>query len=428
MAAKRKGFKQSLPQTTPTLTTPTPELSPPTPATAQQSWPTFWIEQVNLVGFRGPQQLLSDSQGCVAAIAPQAETVDWPADYRVKFSGDYLSLPGLDLQINGVLGLPFPEVRGDEVGRFRLEQAGRFLAEAGVDSFLPTIVTCPVQQIRVALGVFAQFLDKPDAGAKILGIHLEGPFLNPERRGAHPQQHLLPLTIENVKRVLGDYSSVVKLITLAPELDETGQVIPYLRDLGITVSLGHSQATASQAQTAFDQGVTMLTHAFNAMPGLHHRQPGPLGAAIADPRVSYGLIADGQHVDPLMLEMLIHTDRPEKRGTFLVSDALAPLGLGDGVYPWDQREITVTNGTARLGDGTLAGTTLPLFRGVQNLVKWGICSPDEAIRLATNAPRDAMSLPGLEVGYPLNRLVAWDYEPESRHLNWEYFGLPDLIM
>ncbi|AFY61650.1 N-acetylglucosamine-6-phosphate deacetylase [Synechococcus sp. PCC 6312] len=423
MAAKRKGFKQSLPQTT-TI----PELPPPTPATAQRSWPTFWLEQVNLLGFAEPQQMLSDPQGCLAAIAPQAEAVDWTADYRVRFPGDYLSLPGLDLQINGGLGLPFPEVRGDEFGRFRLEQAGQFLAEAGVDSFLPTIVTCPLRQIQATLKVFAQFLDTPYGGAKILGIHLEGPFLNPEKRGAHPQQHLLPLTIENVKRVLGDYSSLVKLITLAPELDETGRVIPYLRDLGITVSLGHSQATASQAQTAFDQGVTMLTHAFNAMPGLHHRQPGPLGAAIVDPRVSYGLIADGQHVDPLMLDVLIRSDRPGERGTFLVSDALAPLGLGDGVYPWDQREITVTNGTARLGDGTLAGTTLPLFKGVQNLVKWGICSPDQAIHLATNAPRQAMGLPGLEVGYPLDRLLAWEYEPESRQLSWESLGLLDLRM
>lgn len=414
MPAKRKEFQQSLPQTTPI---------PPHPT---RSLPTFWIEQANVVGFDQPQQLLLDAQWCLAAIVPQAEVVNWTADYRVKFPGDYLSLPGLDLQINGVLGLAFPDVRGDESGLFQLEQTCRFLAEAGVTSFLPTLVTCPLEQVQAALRVFAKFLGSPYEGAEILGIHLEGPFLNPEKRGAHPEQYLLPLTIETVKQVLGDHSSLVKLMTLAPELDETGQVIPYLRDLGITVSLGHSQATASQAKKAFDRGVTMLTHAFNAMPGLHHRQPGPLGAAIADPRVSYGLIADGQHVDPLMLEMLIRTDRPGEKGTFLVSDALAPLGLGDGVHPWDTRKITVTEGTARLDDGTLAGTTRALFKGVQNLVQWGICSPEEAIRLATNAPRDAMGLPGLEVGCPCDRLLAWQYKAESRSLDWDYMCLAGL--
>lgn len=108
--------------------------------------------------------------------------------------------------------------------------------------------------------------------AEILGVHLEGPFLNPEKRGAHPAEYLLPLTLDNVKTVLADYTDLVKIITLAPELDPRGDIIPYLRSLGITVSLGHSLATAEEAEKAFQQGATMVTHAFNAMPSLHHRQ------------------------------------------------------------------------------------------------------------------------------------------------------------
>jgi N-acetylglucosamine-6-phosphate deacetylase len=114
----------------------------------------------------------------------------------------------------------------------------------------------------------------------------------------------------------------------------------------------------------------MVTHAFNAMPSLHHRQPGLLGAAIINSDVYCGLIADGNHVCPMMLEIILKASNYEQ-GVFLVSDALAPIGLVEGVYPWDEREITVTQGTARLADGTLSGTTLPLLVGVQNLVKWG---------------------------------------------------------
>jgi N-acetylglucosamine-6-phosphate deacetylase len=251
------------------------------------------------------------------------------------------------------------------------------------------------------------------SSAQILGVHLEGPFLNYQKRGAHPPEYLLPLTIEEVKRVLGDYASIVKVITLAPELDPTGEVIPYLRSLGITVSLGHSQATATQAQTAFNAGATMVTHAFNAMPPLHHREPGLLGAAMVNSQVMSGFIADGEHVSPTMLEILIRASK----GLFLVSDALAPLGLPDGFYPWDSRQIEVKNGTARLADGTLSGTTLPLLIGVQNLAQWEICDAETAIFLATDAPRQAISLPKISAKQPAN-LLRWHWDKSTKKLAW----------
>jgi N-acetylglucosamine-6-phosphate deacetylase len=188
-----------------------------------------------------------------------------------------------------------------------------------------------------------------------------------------------------------------------------------LRSLGIIVSLGHSLATAAQAEAAFNQGATMVTHAFNAMPPLHHREPGLLGAAITHPDVMCGFIADGEHITPMMLDILL---RANHQGLFLVSDALAPLGLPDGVYPWDSREIEVKNGTARLGDGTLSGTTLPLLVGVQNLVKWGICDVGGAIDLATNAPRQAMNLPGI-ISHPKTGLLRWRWDEITKELTWE---------
>ena len=254
-------------------------------------------------------------------------------------------------------------------------------------------------------------------GAKIFGVHLEGPCLNLQKRGAHPAEYLLPLTVEHIKRILGDYSHIVKIVTLAPELDPTGEVIPYLLSMGITVSLGHSQANAVEAKQAFDMGANMVTHAFNAMPPLHHREPGLLGAAITNNQVMCGLIADGQHVCPTMIDILLRASNYDK-GVFLVSDALAPLGLPDGIYPWDSREIEVRNGTARLIDGTLSGTTLPLLLGVQHLVKWGICDVEIAIRLATDSPRQAIGLPGIDINQPAN-FLRWHFEEDTRELSWE---------
>ncbi|NER01020.1 MAG: N-acetylglucosamine-6-phosphate deacetylase, partial [Cyanothece sp. SIO2G6] len=266
------------------------------------------------------------------------------------------------------------------------------------------------------LRAIATAISHPPAtpAAQILGVHLEGPCLNPAKRGAHPQVHLLPLTVEHIKRILGDDAAIVKVITLAPELDSTGEVIPYLRSLGITVSLGHSLATVAEANCAFDQGATMVTHAFNAMPGLHHRDPGLLGAALTHEAVWSGFIADGEHVCPTMLALLLRTTP----NLFLVSDALAPLGLADGIYPWDTRQIKVTNGTARLLDGTLSGTTLPLLAGVQNLVRWGLCDVGRAIALATTNPRQALGLSSFTIGEPIS-LLRWNHIPDSTTLTWQ---------
>ncbi|MEL0113280.1 MAG: hypothetical protein VW835_16240, partial [Rickettsiales bacterium] len=144
---------------------------------------------------------------------------------------------------------------------------------------------------------------------------------------------------------------LVALVTLAPELEGADAVIRCLRQRGIGVALGHSAATAEQASAGFDQGITMLTHTFNAMPGLHHRAPGPLGEACRRGGIALGLIADGVHVDPTMA-VLLQRLAPEQ--TVLVSDALAPYGLADGEHRWDKRMLLVRNGTCRLRDGTLA--------------------------------------------------------------------------
>ena len=369
------------------------------------------ISNARLIGYEGLSQI-AIAGGKITAIAPQLDLAGDVA--RIDLQGDWLSLGGIDLQINGGLGLAFPDLEINDLPK--LKQICDFLWQQGVDGFLPTIVTTSVEKIQRSLEVIAQFMatQAKTSTAKVLGVHLEGPFLNYEKRGAHPAKYLLPLTIENIKRVLGDYSEIVGVITLAPELDSSNSAITYLRDRNIVVSLGHSLATATEAKQAFDQGASMVTHAFNAMPSLHHRQPGLLGEAIVNPNVYCGLIADGNHVCPTMLEIVLKASNYD-RGIFLVSDALSPIGLADGVYPWDERQITVTEGTARLADGTLSGTTLPLLVGVENLIKWG-CDIDKAIAMATESPRKAIGLSGISIGQQAN-LLRWRWDEAEQKLS-----------
>jgi N-acetylglucosamine-6-phosphate deacetylase len=374
------------------------------------------IINARVPSYQGLQQIRIDAQGLIQAIEPMGEAIhELPL---IDVAGDWVSLGGVDLQINGGLGLAFTDVETGHLAS--LQEICQFLWRQGIDAFLPTLVTTSVEKIQRSLAVFGDFVTtqhQEQPTARILGVHLEGPFLNSQKRGAHPAEYLLPLTIDNIKRVLGDYAHVVKVVTLASELDSTGEVIPYLRSLGITVSLGHSLATATQAEEAFKLGASMVTHAFNAMPGLHHREPGLLGAALVHPDVYCGMIADGQHVCPTMIQLLLRAGCYEK-GIFLVSDALAPIGLPDGIYPWDIRQIEVKNGTARLPDGTLSGTTLPLLVGVQNLVQWGICGVEEAITLATVAPRYAIGLPAIAAGQPA-QLLRWQLDKGIGELTWQ---------
>lgn len=378
------------------------------------------ITNARLPGYQDLQQLEINHDGLISMIAPVklSSPSHFPTTQIIDLARDWLSLGGVDLQINGALGLAFPDLELENIPQ--LAKICDFLWQQGVDSFLPTIVTTEISNIQRSLLVLNQFIEQQaekQLTAKILGIHLEGPFLNYEKRGAHPAAYLLPLSIANLQQVLGDYENIIKIITLAPELDPSGKTIDYLVQRGITVSLGHSLATARQAQRAFAQGASMVTHAFNAMPSLHHRQPGLLGEAIANPHVYCGAIADGNHVCPTMLKILLRASNFEQ-GIFLVSDALAPMGLPDGIYPWDNRQIEVIKGTARLPDGTLSGTTLPLLVGVENLVKWGICDVGEAIAMATESPRWALGLPGISVGQPA-QFLRWHWDETEQVLTWQ---------
>jgi N-acetylglucosamine-6-phosphate deacetylase len=213
------------------------------------------------------------------------------------------------------------------------------------------------------------------------------------------------------------FETDISLVTLAPEQPGAQELISHLQTLGITVALGHSTANAEQAARAFEQGVGMITHTFNAMPGLHHRAPGPLGEACRRGDIALGLIADGVHVHPTTAVLL---QRIAGDQLVLVSDALAPYGLAEGEHRWDERVLLVKNGTCRLEDGTLAGVTLPLLEGSIRLARWS-GDADGAIWASTMAPREVLgeSLDDRSwIGAVLSDLLRWTWNGSEDSLSW----------
>ena len=302
------------------------------------------------------------------------------------WGGDWLSPAGVDLQINGGLGLAFPELTAADLPR--LQELLELLWRDGVEAICPTLVTCAVAPLRQALTVLAEARRRHRPGrCRLLGAPLEGPFLETARRGAHPLQHLCEPSLAALQERIGGFSggpeADIALVTLAPELAGSEPVIAALRAMDVVVSLGHSAASEVQAEAAFNAGVGMLTHAFNAMPDMHRRAPGPVAAALLRGDVAVGLIADGVHVAPTMAVLL---QRLAPQQVVIVSDALAPYGLAEGQHRWDDRMLSVSDGSCRLEDGTLAGVTLPLLEGVARLAGWS-GQPGQAIAAATLLPR-----------------------------------------
>ncbi|MDA7433768.1 N-acetylglucosamine-6-phosphate deacetylase [Synechococcus sp. AH-601-P18] len=371
-------------------------------ATEQRHWLSLSAEgRITGIGPMGTQDS-SNSQG---HRKPDAES----------WNGDWISPRGIDLQINGGLGLAFPELVPADLPR--LLELLDWLWSDGVEAIAPTLVTCGIGPLRHALAVLREARTQHRAGrCQLLGAHLEGPFLAESRRGAHPREHLASPSLAALEERIDGFEAEIALMTLAPELAGADAVIQRLKDLGIIVALGHSAAKADGAAKAFEQGVGMLTHTFNAMPGLHHRAPGPLGEACRRGNIALGLIADGVHVHPTMA-VLLQRLAPEQ--TVLVSDALAPYGLADGEHRWDERVLLVNNGTCRLEDGTLAGVTLPQLEGVKRLALWS-GAPGAAIWSATVAPRRVIStvetVPDALIGQPLTQLLRWSQH--SGKLHW----------
>ena len=311
-----------------------------------------------------------------------AMTPDPPA---VIHGSGLMAAPGfIDLQVNGAAGF---DLTADPS---TIWAVGEALPRFGVTAFLPTVVTSPRDVAEAARATLLAGPPSGYLGAFALGLHVEGPFLAPTRRGAHDPAFLRlpdPAFVDDWSPDAG-----VRLVTMAPELPGAIALIELLVSRGVVVAIGHTDASAEQAGAGFDAGATAVTHLFNAMPGLDHRRPGPIGAALADPRVTVGLIADGVHVDPLAVAIAWRAAGPAR--LVVVTDAIAALGMAPGRYHLGSMDVTVDATGARLDDGRLAGGVLGLDGAVRNLVTFTGGTVAEALATVTSNPARLLGLGG----------------------------------
>ena len=295
-------------------------------------------------------------------------------------NGRGIAVPGfVDLQVNGFAGIDFLGTDADGYAA-----AGEALLESGVTAYLPTFITTEEHDLVSALRTVPTAEQR---GPRILGVHLEGPFLSPLRLGTHGLPARRDPDPALLERLLA--AGPVRLMTLAPELPGALELIDLLLERGVTVSLGHSDATAAEAHAAFDRGVRTVTHVFNAMRPLAHRDPGIVGAALARPDVVVQAIIDGVHLDPDIVRLLW---RLAGGRLALVTDAIAGAGLGDGTYALGEIEIVVADDVVRREDGVLAGSALTMAEAVRNLVALDVPF-ERALEAATSVPARVIAEP-----------------------------------
>lgn len=350
---------------------------------------------------RGPAAVVFDGGRIVDVI-----------DGRPADGDDHLALtegllsPGLvDLQINGVFGVDFISASDAD-----WEMTAARLPSTGVTAFQPTFTTAPIDTLIAGLerATAARQRLATSTCARLIGVHLEGPFLSPAQAGVHPRQHMLHPSADHLDALLADEAArrIITTMTLAPELPGAVETVRRLVHAGIVVSVGHTDAIAAEVRAATDAGASMVTHIFNAQRGLGHREPGVAGQALADPRLVVGLIADLMHVVGEIVTVVMNAAAGR---VALVTDAIAAAGMPPGRYELGDTLIDVsTDGLPRNAAGAIAGSTLTLDCAVRNVISVGI-SPAVALEAASRVPADLLGradLGRIEVGASAD-LVWW---------------------
>jgi N-acetylglucosamine-6-phosphate deacetylase len=313
-----------------------------------------------------------------------------PADHPVTSLPDGLLAPGLvDAQVNGGFGIDLAAA-----GPGRWHELARRLLDTGVTAFAPTLTSAPMQVLTAALDAYAAHHDELQrpACARSLGVHLEGPFLSARYAGAHPAAALTDPDPDHLDVLVEAARGHLRYVTLAPERAHASDAIARLTSSGIRVAIGHSDASDEQVRAAVDAGATLVTHLYNAQRPFHHRAPGVVGAALTDPRLTLGLIADRHHAAPAAVRLAFAAAAGR---VMLVTDATAALGMPPGTYELGGDVVEVAaDGPPRRADGTLAGSALALDAAVRNVVACGV-GIREALDAATRVPADALGRPDL---------------------------------
>ncbi|HLG50789.1 MAG TPA: N-acetylglucosamine-6-phosphate deacetylase [Chloroflexota bacterium] len=315
----------------------------------------------------------------IRAVGPAA-TIGRPAGARFIECGDATIVPGfIDLHIHGSGG--YSVMDGPEA----VAAVSRVIAAHGVTAWLPTLTPRAtlgelIDRIRACCAGGA----KVSGGAEPVGLHLEGPFLSPRRPGAIRSEWFRAPSVPELDQLLAAGQGQVRLVTLAPELPGGLDLVRHLVERTVTVSIGHSDASHEEALAAIAAGVRHATHMFNAMRGFQHRAPGVVGAVLASPTVVCELIADGVHVDPLAMRLLIQATGWSRIA--VITDAVAPAGLGDGAYEFEGRPIVVREGRATLADGTIAGSVATFDANLRRVARLADLDLRAVIAMATIVP------------------------------------------
>ncbi len=340
-----------------------------------------------------PQEKIVDGAvliagGKICGVGPAAK-MDIPAEAeRIDAAGAAI-VPGLiDLHTYGCLGvqLTSPERAADE-----LQRLAHNVARFGVTCFLISPPIGDLDELTKMLAAIAAAIPRLNGGARCAGIHLEGPYLDPEQRGAFPREVLREPRVDEVSKLVDAAHGFLRVVTMAPNLPHSSEVAHFLHERDIVVSLGHTSATFEQACEAFvpNGDFSLVTHIFNAMSGLHHRQPGVAGAALLS-AVPAMLICDGEHVHPGVVKILLRQKTAER--VILVTDAIAAAGLKEGEYALFNQKVFVRAGRATLSNGTLAGSVLTLNRAVINARAFASIGFSEALAMATSNPARLLKL------------------------------------
>jgi N-acetylglucosamine-6-phosphate deacetylase len=314
--------------------------------------------------------------GRIAGMQPDSPKEARSEDRHIDAGGLWV-VPGfIDLHVHGGGGWDTMDAT-TEAARGQ----SRFLARHGVTAYLPTTISASGRAIRGVLD-HAENIDHSLDGARPLGVHLEGPYYNPKFAGAQPRAALRKP--DPAEYLAWFKSGRVRMISLAPELPGADRVIKAAVEHGVIPAAGHTEAGLETMRSAADLGLRQISHLFNAMPTLHHRDPGPVGAVLLDDRFIPHLIADGVHLHPAVIDLVVGIKGPDK--TVLISDAMRAAGLEDGTYDLGGREVRVAAGVARTAQGALAGSTLTLDRALQYVVANCGLSLQKALPMITSTP------------------------------------------
>jgi N-acetylglucosamine-6-phosphate deacetylase len=322
--------------------------------------------------------------GQIAAVYRIGEAM--PEGDVIDLGGAALGPGFIDVHAHGADGVDVMD------GSEAIARVARFFARHGVTSFLPTTVTASWDAIERAVEGVRQAMATEGGGARVLGAHLEGPFLSAQRLGAQSPDFCILPTPAHVARLLQVAGDVAQVVTLAPEIEGGMDAIRALSGRGIVASIGHTAASEGQAAAAFAAGARHVTHLFNGMPPMHHRSPGVIGAALATPEVTVELIADGVHLAPAVVRLAVAAKGVG--GVLLVTDAMAAAGCVDGQYLLGPVTVYVRDGQARLAEGNLAGSTLTLERAVVHVAGWTDAGLGGAWQMASLNPARLLGIAG----------------------------------